>query len=60
MPRRDGTGPYGDSRPGRGMGSCGRSGTSITNKSRLTDAAVGIFLEIIRALLDKRKKSTRR
>ncbi|MCB5269731.1 MAG: DUF5320 domain-containing protein [Candidatus Cloacimonadaceae bacterium] len=26
MPYRDGTGPMGDGRPGRGMGPCGRGG----------------------------------
>ncbi|MCB5224903.1 MAG: DUF5320 domain-containing protein [Candidatus Cloacimonadaceae bacterium] len=26
MPNFDGTGPFGDGRPGRGMGPCGRSG----------------------------------
>jgi hypothetical protein len=26
MPFHDGTGPYGDGRPGRGMGTCGRFG----------------------------------
>ncbi len=26
MPYRDGTGPWGDGRPGRGMGHCGRGG----------------------------------
>jgi len=30
MPNRDGSGPYGDGRPGRGLGPCGR----ISNASR--------------------------
>jgi hypothetical protein len=29
MPRQDGTGPFGDGRPGRGMGPCGRFGTPV-------------------------------
>lgn len=27
MPNKDGTGPFGDGRPGRGLGPCGRFGT---------------------------------
>lgn len=29
MPYQDGTGPFGDGRPGRGLGPCGRFGTPV-------------------------------
>lgn len=29
MPYHDGTGPFGDGRPGRGLGPCGRFGTRV-------------------------------
>ena len=29
MPYHDGTGPFGDGRPGRGLGPCGRFGTPV-------------------------------
>lgn len=29
MPNQDGTGPFGNGTPGRGMGPCGRFGTSV-------------------------------
>ncbi len=29
MPNQDGTGPFGNGRPGRGLGYCGRFGTTV-------------------------------
>jgi len=32
MPNFDGTGPFGDGRPGRGLGQCGRFGTPVRGR----------------------------
>ena len=32
MPNLDGTGPFGDGRPGRGLGPCGRFGTTMRGR----------------------------
>ncbi len=60
MPNRDGTGPAGDGRPGRGLGNCGKVRSS---DSRVTDASAGrslvdIGAEFLAYLIRNMKKST--
>ncbi|MDD2229334.1 MAG: DUF5320 domain-containing protein [Candidatus Cloacimonetes bacterium] len=40
MPNQDGTGPYGDGRSGRGLGTCGRVIRSLTTSRRGVPAKV--------------------
>jgi hypothetical protein len=68
MPNRDGTGPAGDGRPGRGMGNCGKnrtaqtgtnrtviSGSDRTNNGGIVEHGALLLLDIIKAMLSKKK-----
>jgi hypothetical protein len=65
MPNRDGTGPRGDGRPGRGLGPCGRSGVSFwgvrsNEASGLVVRGISLFAEIIRAMIASKNNNKRR
>lgn len=59
MPRRDGSGPFGDGRPGRGLGNCPRSRkANMTpannrdyNNRGYANAGISILVDAVRYLL---------
>lgn len=64
MPNRDGTGPHGDGRPGRGLGNCGRSSSSLQGTRQSADRSVWasgaeLVVDIIKALMAKNKTNKR-
>lgn len=68
MPRRDGTGPLGDGRIGRGLGTCGkgRQRRALTNdfndsgNRNLISSGAEFFLWLIKSIMDHRSKDKRR
>jgi hypothetical protein len=62
MPNRDGTGPYGNGRPGRGMGNCftprrsnmNTPGTGITGTRGYANIGVSQFMDAIRYLINRK------
>lgn len=68
MPGRDGTGPLGDGRFGRGLGPCGkgRQRRALTNEfndsgnRNLISSGAEFFLWLIKSIMDRRSKDTRR
>ncbi len=67
MPNRVGSGPYGDGRPGRGLGNCANSRkTNIASGSRgnytnsgFANNIIPLVLEAIRYLLTKKSGNRR-
>lgn len=55
MPRQDGTGPFADGRPGRGLGPCGRFVTAGSYNRSLGNNIINILLELLRSYLNKKK-----
>jgi len=64
MPNRDGTGPTGDGRPGRGLGNCGKSPrrssiTRNTEERRIVESGAELLINIVRSLLNKKTNQKR-
>ena len=64
MPNRDGTGPSGDGRPGRGLGNCGKSrlkssATRDTSERRIIDTGAEILVDLVKALITKKTDKKR-
>lgn len=57
MPNQDGTGPRGTRRAGRGLGTCGRIGTTGNSNNSLVTNLVGILYEVIRSLITKKNQT---
>ncbi len=67
MPNRDGTGPYGDGRQGRGLGNCGnsrRSANAVGNEKKLdnrgyANTGITLLVDAIRYFLSKKPRDRR-
>ncbi|MCB5246986.1 MAG: DUF5320 domain-containing protein [Candidatus Cloacimonetes bacterium] len=67
MPNRDGTGPYGDGRQGRGLGNCGNSRrtTQLQGSEKNLDnrgyanTGIALLVEAIRYFLSKKPRDRR-
>lgn len=65
MPNRDGTGPSGDGRPGRGLGNCGKvrsTGSRLTNANEarsLVDIGADFLTYLIRNIISKKNDTKR-
>ena len=67
MPNRDGTGPYGDGRPGRGLGTCGfdsRKGLAARGQARagsrmLLESGALALLCLIKHIINKKTNTKR-
>lgn len=64
MPNRDGTGPSGDGRPGRGLGNCGKSrlkpsATQNTSERRIIDTGAEILVDLVKTLITKKTDKKR-
>lgn len=67
MPNRDGTGPYGDGRQGRGLGNCGSSrgtagvrGTERNLANRgYANTGIALLVDAIRYFLSKKPRDRR-
>ncbi|MGC9362429.1 MAG: DUF5320 domain-containing protein [Candidatus Syntrophosphaera sp.] len=65
MPNRDGTGPAGDGRPGRGLGNCGKNRTDLSRADRSNNGGIVehgalLLLDIIKSLMNKKSNKDRR
>lgn len=68
MPNRDGTGPMGDGRSGRGMGNCQNSGRSQkqilgvnnSNHSGFANSGIELLVNAIRYLIKRKNAAHRR
>lgn len=67
MPNRDGSGPFGDGRPGRGLGNCATSRrTSMTptsnrdyNNRGYASNGISILVEAVRYFLNRKSNNRR-
>lgn len=67
MPGRDGTGPLGDGRMGRGLGPCGKRRQRNTLANDFTDSGnrnlissgAEFFLHLIKSIMDNRSRDKR-
>ncbi|MCB5224904.1 MAG: DUF5320 domain-containing protein [Candidatus Cloacimonadaceae bacterium] len=67
MPGRDGTGPLGDGRMGRGLGPCGKRRQRNTLANDLNDSGsrnligsgAGFFIWLIKSIMDYKSKNKR-
>ncbi|MCB5271022.1 MAG: DUF5320 domain-containing protein [Candidatus Cloacimonetes bacterium] len=68
MPGFDGTGPFGDGRPGKGMGNCRKSRrstnaireTNDTNNSGFANEGIKLLADTFRNLINNKNTNKRR
>lgn len=68
MPNRDGSGPFGDGRPGRGLGNCSKSRNTVINSQRnsslnsrgFANNGIALLADALKYFLTNRKNNNRR